>query len=567
MDMKNLLLVMVIACGAMTGMNGLNAQTVYYVKADGTGNGSSWANAAGNIQDMIDKAAKGDQIWVAKGVYYPTTQTNASDARSKTFLMKDGVHLYGGFTGNETKISDRTRYDWDDNGKIEDWEFTGITYLSGDIDGTRDAWSKVDFSGVAYRWSVSGNSGNARRVVTFPAEVGNETIMDGFTVECGTEVGIYTRGKSKIQNCSVAFNSGFGIDNEIGIVTNSEICYTNGRGIWNNKGIVSNCNIYLNYNYNSSTTTSNYGGGVNNVAGEIINCSVMNNCIITYYNSSTNNSVHPIAGGGGICNATGKIDKCIVAGNIIYSYNGATGGSMLSSLAYGGGIYNSSSGVISNCCVFNNKATAERRSTALGNMASTSGGGINNNSAGIIYNSTVVNNRGNSSGENNIAGTGINCISSASNASQHFINPTTFIGRATTAAQETELLKAGWRLKEGSSYINAGSLAGLPDWLISGPDLAGKPRVTNGKISSGAYEYDPSYTGIAELKPEDFVVYPAVTSGIVHINHSQGETVEVYGISGNLIIKTAESTIDLSGYPKGMYLIKSGNRTVKVIRK
>ena len=49
----------------------LSAKTVYFVKADGTGDGSSWANAANNIQTMIDKAIAGDEVWVAKGRYYP----------------------------------------------------------------------------------------------------------------------------------------------------------------------------------------------------------------------------------------------------------------------------------------------------------------------------------------------------------------------------------------------------------------------------------------------------------------------------------------------------------------
>ena len=46
-------------------MSGATAQTIRYVKPNGTGNGSSWANASGSIQDMIDYTNPGGRIWVA----------------------------------------------------------------------------------------------------------------------------------------------------------------------------------------------------------------------------------------------------------------------------------------------------------------------------------------------------------------------------------------------------------------------------------------------------------------------------------------------------------------------
>ena len=45
----------------------LSAKTIRYVKVDGTGDGSSWANAANNIQTMINNSASGDEVWVAAG--------------------------------------------------------------------------------------------------------------------------------------------------------------------------------------------------------------------------------------------------------------------------------------------------------------------------------------------------------------------------------------------------------------------------------------------------------------------------------------------------------------------
>ncbi len=95
---------------------------IYYVKTDGTSTGTSWSDAASNIQTMIDKAVSGDEVWVAKGTYYPTTETIARDARSRTFSVKNGVNLYGGFAGSESLVSQRTLADLDNNGRIDSCE-------------------------------------------------------------------------------------------------------------------------------------------------------------------------------------------------------------------------------------------------------------------------------------------------------------------------------------------------------------------------------------------------------------------------------------------------------------
>ena len=67
----------------------------YYVNinATGTNNGSTWANAFNNLQSALSNAFFGDEIWVATGSY------KASNDRSISFVMKNGVHVYGGFAG------------------------------------------------------------------------------------------------------------------------------------------------------------------------------------------------------------------------------------------------------------------------------------------------------------------------------------------------------------------------------------------------------------------------------------------------------------------------------------
>src|SRR5688572_2394105 len=64
-------------------------QTIRYVKQNGTGDGLSWATAAGDFQATVTASSSGDEVWVAAGEYQP--------ASGQSFSMKEGVKIYGGF--------------------------------------------------------------------------------------------------------------------------------------------------------------------------------------------------------------------------------------------------------------------------------------------------------------------------------------------------------------------------------------------------------------------------------------------------------------------------------------
>jgi hypothetical protein len=74
---------------------------VIYVKTDATGanNGSSWADAFTSLEPALSAASSGDQIWIAQGIYKPTSLQTPGNPRSATFLLKNGVALYGGLWG------------------------------------------------------------------------------------------------------------------------------------------------------------------------------------------------------------------------------------------------------------------------------------------------------------------------------------------------------------------------------------------------------------------------------------------------------------------------------------
>jgi predicted outer membrane repeat protein len=60
-----------------------------------------WINAFFNLHEALKQAEPGDELWVAKGSYVPGREIHDS------FLIKDGVKLFGGFIGGEVRRCDR----------------------------------------------------------------------------------------------------------------------------------------------------------------------------------------------------------------------------------------------------------------------------------------------------------------------------------------------------------------------------------------------------------------------------------------------------------------------------
>lgn len=141
---KGLLLwIMVMISLLQTG----SAKTIY-VKNGSNGNGLSWENAFGDLQKALKAAKKGDEIWVAAGIYVPTYDGN----RSVSFSLVEEVSMFGGFAGFETKVSQR--------------DFTvNQTILSGEI-GTA---AKEDNSFT----------------VVYAEKITRTTVIDGFIISDG----------------------------------------------------------------------------------------------------------------------------------------------------------------------------------------------------------------------------------------------------------------------------------------------------------------------------------------------------------------------------------------------
>ena len=114
------------------------------------GDGQSWATAYNDLQLALEHAAaEPDQVWVAIGVYTP----DVADVE-RSFELFEGVEIYGGFFGNESRLEDR---DPESN----------PTILSGDLNGD----DTVSFDNY---------EDNSRHVVTASGLA--YAVLDGFIV-------------------------------------------------------------------------------------------------------------------------------------------------------------------------------------------------------------------------------------------------------------------------------------------------------------------------------------------------------------------------------------------------
>ncbi len=276
--------------------------TTYYVSQDGANtDGLTWNNAFNQVQDAIDAASSGDEVWVAKGTYYPTSPnplgTNGAVlARTYTFIIRNGIDVYGGFSGDETSLEERTNY-W--IGQINE------TILSGDLD-QNDDYTQWD----TYSSNSVNNANNSYNVVYY-YNVYTETVLDGFTISGGNANrkvsrpyhdggGAHlTNNKAFLRNCRLIYNRG---NNAGGAITFSG-------------GTLIDC--VFSYNLATGECGDTGDGG----AVKLHNGGNLINCIITD-NYSSNGS----ARGGGVCCSwsTGhRIVNCVIANN---RTNGTGGG-------------------------------------------------------------------------------------------------------------------------------------------------------------------------------------------------------------------------------------------------
>ena len=114
-----------------------SADNVIFVDAQGTGNGSSWSNATPYLQYAVARAntfTPAAQVWVKEGVYSIMMDTTSV---MSAFNMVENVSVYGGFAGTETALSDR---DWENHPTYLDGRNTRrVLYQNEPIDAATPA--------------------------------------------------------------------------------------------------------------------------------------------------------------------------------------------------------------------------------------------------------------------------------------------------------------------------------------------------------------------------------------------------------------------------------------------
>lgn len=132
----------------IASVSGIASGDVLYVDAGGglNGDGLSWPTAFADLQEAIESAQSGDEIWIRAGLYQPMIP--AAGSADSGYLLVDGVDLYGGFGGTETERDQRD-------------PATNITTLSAGLS-------------VEVLHVIEGN------------QIGAGTIIDGLTISNGT---------------------------------------------------------------------------------------------------------------------------------------------------------------------------------------------------------------------------------------------------------------------------------------------------------------------------------------------------------------------------------------------
>ena len=336
------------------------AGRIIYVRENGNGDGLSWDNAMGNINEAVNKAVTYNnnltaeqrqdanqraQVWVAAGTYRdsPTNQT--------CFLIKDGVDVLGAFPntgcpGLEERHPLLSQYIHNPEGSDYRAYETILTTRNTTFNGRILGQENEEYY----------NPRNANH-----ANLTYETTWDGFTITGGNLTktdnrsgggGVQIFYNCNIKNCVVTDNNARA--NSYGQRDNAR-----GGGVYCDGGSIINCYIIN----NSLSVRSQgdggayYGGGAYLYDGTMYNCIVANNEIYAlyadgaglfmenaiFYNNtvvnnkaeSTNNNYWQGGAGeprcsGGItlwCDPNneygGKLSlyNCIIAGNIGYDPN------------------------------------------------------------------------------------------------------------------------------------------------------------------------------------------------------------------------------------------------------
>ena len=352
----------------------VSASRIRYVKQDGTGDGTSWDNASGDLQAMIDRLAESGngqrgEVWVAAGEYEPLAQLMPGTGYSASFRMRDGISVYGGFVGGETSktVRDERRkkvnnaMPWqffNDDGKPIETILSAAYYGEDNLEFNNNKWTTTS---------------DSRHVVWFAPLDGDEafarpTYLDGVTIRGG-----YAQGGTGLDEFKTDRGAGVYMDGRNTYLTGCTVkeCYAtgNGGGVYLKGGRVQTSLIYNN--------NADQGGGAVYVDDQgLVHRSMLAN------NSARNGA------GVYLDNADGDNPEYLILSTCVVSNNTSTGNAA---------VYCNLGGVLLQNTVVNNRCVT---ATDLTDPNASQTGGLYLNEYGLVANSVIWNNRMGSSDVN-----------------------------------------------------------------------------------------------------------------------------------------------------------------------
>ncbi len=580
-----------IVKGGAVSIEGDYRPAVLFVKANATGleDGTSWTDAYTDVQDALNDARAGMEIWVAAGVYLPTHRLDPEDPRTATFLLTDGVAVYGGFDGSEVS---RHARDWRAN----------ATVLSGDLDGNDETGPD---GAVTNPDGIAGD--NAYTVVT-GIDVGGQTILDGLTVTAGKADGasedpleqrfggaicltdssptlrhlvltgsvgggMYNRESHPVlEDVIISWNHGTGMRNEYShpVLTRVDIEHNRGDefggGMHNSYSHPTLRQVNFTANGHFASQLPGYGGGMNNSNSDPLLIGV------------TFRGNYSRAEGGGMCNFSNSHPTLI---NVLFSGN-ATG-------QRGGGLYNSSSSpTLVNVTFSNNYAWAYGgglfnrnnshpvliNSIIWHHMAAVNPGTneIYNDNAVPVFRNSIIKGSGGSNGWNEDFG--------ADSGGNLDLDPQFVDGR--TSFSTAGSVAGDYRLTGDSPAIGAGinspyEAGGIAHGVVT--DLDGHPRLVGEFMDMGPYEFQTEPAGLATVGTAGELAAAVADPFVRTIRFADSITADIdakrlinvdlgtHTLTGNVWMETAEAGLagfDGSANPaiSGNLIVEAANATV-----
>ena len=150
---------------------------------------------------------------------------------------------------------------------------------------------------------------------------------------------------------------------------------------------------------------------------------------------------------------------------------------------------------------------------------------------------------------------------------EHALGPR-FVQPSTTRGSDGIPSTLDWHLSRGSVCIDAGER--LRESLADG-DYDQAIRSRNGVIDLGCYEsnYPVSIEPTASIT--ELSVYPNPASSLITISNCSRDGVQIFDITGREVMSTKAPTntvhLDISQLPEGVYFLKSGASTLKIVKR